>query len=299
MSKRLVFTILGVDIGSYAVKTSTGIIFESKIFKGKNLLSKGIKIYYNNEYYTIGEGARDTDIDKSKRANNLLLLYTAIALSTTEEDINIKLVLGLPIGQFQMKAALFKEYILNNKFAEFKLIYNDRIEERIINIEDVEIYPEGVASVPDNFNGIILDIGGRTIDICLLKNNKIEKPISIPEGTINLYSKMINSLNKLYTLDLDIADIDRILENGLYIEGEKVDESIIYQELSTFTDELINKLNLEYSLKTNRLFVTGGGGDFFYNSIRRRVKHAEIAKNPIFSNAKGYYQYGLSIWGDE
>lgn len=282
--------VLGIDIGSYSVKTSKNILFESKIWKGRNILSNSIKLETNNGIYTVGEGARDTDINKSKRSNNLLLLYTAIALSTTKGKI--KTVVGLPIGQYKRESESFKTFILDNNKMQFKI--NDCY--RDIEITDVAIYPEGVASIPSNFSGIILDIGGRTIDICLFIDNKITNPISIPMGTLNLFSKMINDLNALYTLDLTENDINRILKDGLYVDGIKVDERIIYEDLSNFTDDLINKLYLEYSLKTNRLLVTGGGGQFFYESIKKRVGHAILVNNPLYANAIGYYNYGLNLW---
>ncbi|HEY8804806.1 MAG TPA: hypothetical protein VIM42_06820 [Clostridium sp.] len=41
--------------------------------------------------------------------------------------------------------------------------------------------------VGSEFNGIIVDIGGRTTDIALLENRKAKKPYSLPIGTLNLY----------------------------------------------------------------------------------------------------------------
>ena len=44
-----------------------------------------------------------------------------------------------------------------------KTIRINDVEKQII-IEDVEVFPEGVVTLPDDYEGICIDIGGRTTD---------------------------------------------------------------------------------------------------------------------------------------
>lgn len=270
---------IGIDLGSSLLKTDTGFVLPSKIRQGKSI-SKAINLAYEGVNYIVGEGIRDVEVNKSKRQTNLLYLYTLLGL---QDDVEFEIGLGLPIGQYQQQKEEYKEYILSNNFASFTL----NGEERVINITNCKIFAEGLASVED-YEGIILDIGGRTTDIALIENKRVINPISKPKGVLNLYSNIINSINSTFGLDLVEEEAERIIKNGLVLDGEKQDISFIYSILSTFTDDIVNTLKLEYSLRTNNLLVIGGGGALFYPSIKKRVKQAELIQDSLLSNAKGF-----------
>lgn len=272
---------LGIDLGNSNLKSHTGVLIPSKVKQGK-YINKSIEVVYERKVWTIGEGNREVEINKAKKENNLLFLYTMIALSSNE--IENEVAVGLPIGQYQEQKDRYREYILNNSYADIEVNGINRI----INITDCKVCPEGLASVPSNYEGIILDIGGKTTDICLLENKRVINPISKPKGVLNLYSNIVNSINSKFGLDLTDDDAERIIKNGLFLDGEQQDIKFIYDILATFTDDIVNTLKLEYSLRTNKLLLIGGGGDLFYNSIKKRAKQAELIEDSLFSNAKGF-----------
>ena len=284
--------IIGCDMGSYNYKSSENVIFRSSVTKGNELLENGIRVTYNNENYTVGleTGLKDVEINKAKRENIFILLYTLIALSSN--DVENKIVVGLPIGQYQKQKNIYKDMILDNNFNEI-IINNTK---RVIRITDCMVFPEGLASITNDFNGIILDIGGRTSDICLIRNKKVISPISIPKGTLNLYDKIINELNSQFSLDLELFDIQRILLNGLEIYGERKNINFIYDIINDFIKELIIKLKLEYSLSTNNLLVIGGGGKDLFKYIQKEVKNAILMEDSLFSNAYGFKRVGEAHW---
>ena len=205
---------IGVDLGNCNIKTSKGIIVPSLITKGENyLISTGYQITFNNEVFIIGEGDYDTNLDKIEKENLLPMLTLALGLSTKEQVIRI--VLGLPINQYRSKKDKMLEVIEDNKILNF--ILNG--EERTIYIEDAAIFPEGVATYYSldiekrkalvDKDLIVLDIGGRTTDIALLKAGKkrsVAKSISLDVGMINIYNDLINEINSQYTLALNIED---------------------------------------------------------------------------------------------
>lgn len=272
---------IGMDIGSSLLKVHTGRMLASKIKRGK-YINKTIEVVHERKTYTIGEGNRDVEINKASRETNLLFIYTLIALES--QDIENRIAVGLPIGQYQTEKERYREYILDNGYADIEV----NGVKRIINITDCKVCAEGLSAVSQDYNGIILDIGGRTTDICLLDNKRVINPISKTKGVLNLYSQIINSINSKFSLDLVEDDAERIIKNGLKIDGEVQDISFIYNILATFTDDIINTLKLEYSLRTNNLLLIGGGGELFYNSIKKRVKQTELIKDSLFSNAKGF-----------
>lgn len=272
---------LGIDLGNSNLKSHTGVLIPSKVKQGK-YINKNIEVVYERKIWTIGEGNREVEINKTKKESNLLFLYTMIALSS--QDIENEVAVGLPLGQYQEQKDQYREYILKNNYADIEV----NGENRIINITNCKVCPEGLASVPGGYEGIILDIGGKTTDICLLEDKKVLNPISKPKGVLNLYSNIVNSINSKFGLDLIEEDAERIIKNGLFLDGEQQDIKFIYDILATFTDDIVNTLKLEYSLRTNKLLLIGGGGNLFYNSIKKRAKQAELIEGSLFSNAKGF-----------
>ena len=297
---------IGIDLGNCNLKTSKKIIVPALITRGGNyLISTGFEINFNGELFIIGEGDYDTNLNKLSKENLLPMLCLAAGLSTKEEFIRV--VLGLPINQYRSNKNKMLEIIEENKILNFKLNGLDRC----ICIEEASIFPEGVAtyysldiekrkSLVDQ-DLIILDIGGRTTDIALLKAGKkrsVAKSTSLDVGMINIYSDMINEINSLYTLGLNIEDAERILKNGLEVDGEKQDTSFIKNIVKNNIEKVFKELNINYPVRTSPLLVTGGGGKSFFKSLKKRYPTAQLVEDNLFSNAIGYKRVGDKLWQD-
>ena len=288
--------ILGVDVGNATTVTSTGIILDSKTSKIKPITSCN-KLEMDNEVVYIGEGEYDTTYRKLEKDTYLQLLYAAIALSTKSRTVSNQIVLGLPLSQYnEDKESLIQKVLSNN---DKWININDT--ERHIIIDDVEVFPEGVFTVDDDYQGIVIDIGGRTTDCALIEvvrgKKKILDPISIPTGTINLYDKFIDSLNMELGLDLKLRDAERILESGLMLEGHKVNIDFAKRFIEEYSENLYRQLQLKYSLKTNIVTLTGGGADLVYNHLESKLGQGLIKqRDSIKANAKNFYELGVSIF---
>ena len=288
--------ILGVDVGNATTVTSTGIILDSKTSKIKPITSCN-KLEMDNEVVYIGEGEYDTTYRKLDKDTYLQLLYTAIALSTKNRTVSNQIVLGLPLSQYnEDREALIQKVLSNN---DKWININDT--ERHIIIDDVEVFPEGVFTVDDDYQGIVIDIGGRTTDCALIEvvrgKKKILDPISIPTGTINLYDKFIDSLNIELGLDLKLRDAERILESGLILDGTKVNIDFAKRFIEEYSENLYRQLQLKYSLKTNIVTLTGGGADLVYNHLESKLGQGLIKqRDSIKANAKNFYELGLSVF---
>ena len=297
---------IGIDLGNCNLKTSKKIIVPALITRGGNyLISTGYEINFNGELFIIGEGDYDTNLNKLSKENLLPMLCLAAGLSTKEEFIRV--VLGLPINQYRSNKNKMLEIIEENKILNFKLNGLDRC----ICIEEASIFPEGVATYYSldiekrkalvDQDLIILDIGGRTTDIALLKAGKkrsVAKSTSLDVGMINIYSDMINEINSLYTLGLNIEDAERILKNGLEVDGEKQDTSFIKNIVRNNIEKVFKELNINYPVRTSPLLVTGGGGKSFFKSLKKRYPAAQLVEDNLFSNAIGYKRVGEKLWQD-
>lgn len=284
--------ILGIDVGNSMTKSNKGVVFDTKYIKGENLLGTGIK---TNRGITIGEGNYDTEYRKLKKDRYIDYLHTAIALSSNEEENQV--VVGLPLSQYKKDREELIDLIVNNAYIDLEL--NNRGYRGYIT--NVSVYPEGVASISNEFEGVIVDIGGRTTDACFTYLNngkrKIEEPISIPAGTLNLYNNFINVINNRYALDLKSKDAQRIMKNGLKIEGQQKDITFAIEVFKEFLEGLIKDLKLQYALSTNDIIFTGGGSLELRKPIMNRLEYAQFADNCLFSNANGFYRIGCDLFG--
>ena len=297
---------IGIDLGNCNLKTSKKIIVPALITRGGNyLISTGYEINFNGELFIIGEGDYDTNLNKLSKENLLPMLCLAAGLSTKEEFIRV--VLGLPINQYRSNKNKMLEIIEENKILNFKLNGLDRC----ICIEEASIFPEGVATYYSldiekrkalvDQDLIILDIGGRTTDIALLKAGKkrsVAKSTSLDVGMINIYNDMINEINSLYTLGLNIEDAEGIVKNGLEVDGEKQDTSFIKNIVKNNIEKVFKELNISYPVRTSPLIVTGGGGKSFFKSLKKRYPTAQLVEDNLFSNAIGYKRVGDKLWQD-
>ncbi len=270
--------ILGVDVGNYYTKTSNGINFMSKVSNVSGILTNDA-ITINNRTMYLGEGECDTEYRKAYKESYLYLLSSAISKSTTDKEN--KIVVGLPLSQYKAD----KDYLINR-------ILQSKI------VKDVEVQPEGAVSVPVDYTGIVVDIGGGTTDICLIvkegNKRRIVQPYSIPKGILNLESEFINYINSEHGLDLLPIDADRIIKNGLYIYGERQNLSMnIYKE---FVESLVRRMQIDYSIKTNNITLGGGGAKKLYRSFKKRIPQAQICKNCFYANANAYAAIGRRIW---
>lgn len=298
---------IGTDFGSCNLKTSAGIIVPSKVTKcNSNFFGAEYLIELEDESYIVGEGEYDTILDKTKKENFLPMLCLAIGLSTKEQAARV--VAGLPIGQYKSKEKeKFEQMLQDNRMLNFKL---NGVERHII-IENSAVTAEGIAtyySLPielrnelRNKDIIIVDIGGRTSDIALLKAGKkrrIDESTSLEVGMINIYKDVINEVNSKFTLGLDMEYTETILKHGLEVDGEKQDTEFIKDILMNNIKKVFKELNVSYPARTAPILVTGGGGEAFYKAIKRRYPTAIMAPNHMFSNATGYKRVGEKLWKD-
>ncbi|MZK51891.1 ParM/StbA family protein [Clostridium beijerinckii] len=299
---------IGTDFGSCNLKTSSGIIVPSKVTKcsNSNFFGAEYLVEIEGESYIVGEGEYDTVLDKTKKEHFLPMLCLAVGLSTNDQAVRI--VAGLPISQYKSEEKeKLLEIMQDNRMLNFKL---NGIERSII-IENCSVTAEGIAtyySLPneqrkelENKDIIILDIGGRTSDIALLKTGKkrrVGESTSLEVGMINIYKDIINEVNSRFTLGLDIEDAEYILKHGLEVDGEKKDTEFIKEILINNIKKVFKELNVSYPVRTSPILVTGGGGKAFYKAIKKRYPTAQMVENNMFSNAMGYKKVGEKLWRD-
>lgn len=287
--------ILGVDLGSFSVKTSEKVTFLSKISEIDNFTGDN-KIIYNDKILFIGEGEFNTDWNKSKKQNTLPLLFTAIYKSTSD-NIN-KVVIGLPINMYKKNKDDLKQLILNNRCA--------KVNGRELVISDIEVAPEGAAAYynlsPEQIKKIgsnqliIINIGGRTTDISVFEGNKIIDIQTIPVGMLNVYQNIIDYINTKYTQSFKLEESQDIIINGLLLDGEQKDITFITPILKNCFNSIYKELQLKFNINKGFILLTGGGSISLQQAFKNRLKNIIISNNCIFDDALGFKKIGESLW---
>lgn len=290
-------SIHGLDVGNATCKTNTGIIFDSKITTTEPLTKTNTLTIDGITYY-LGAGSFDTTYKKIDKEHYIKFMYGLLALSTS--TVHNKIVLGLPLSQFSSDRNQLINMIMHNN----EKIVTINGEEKPLIIDDVAIMPEGISTLPENIDSIIIDVGGLTTDVALVRyereERRIIKPISIAIGTINLYTDLINKINSKYSLNLKIDDAERILEKGLTLDGKKENINFALEMYQEFYNDLINQLQVNYSIRTNNLSLTGGGASIIYEQLKNKFGDSvTMQDNSIFANARNFYDLGLSIFDGE
>lgn len=287
--------LIGVDIGNCATKTSEGIIFNSVTSEADGLLN-GIDITIDGINYCVGVGVNRIDTNKVDTELALVCMYTALAMSST--DNNFTVVTGLPIAQYKTQAKDFENYIMKNN--RRRVCYNN--VERTITIDSIKVYAQGAGALYSQYvgsNAIVVDIGSLTSDIALFEihNGKrsLSKYSTLYCGMFQLYSRVISAVNNKFKLSLPSDYAETIFNSGLTVDGEPQDLSFLKPIIANHLQEIFNELDLNYPVRTIPVFLCGGGAYVLSNAFTKKYKNSIVLKNSQFSNAVGFKKVGENL----
>lgn len=284
----------GIDVGNYSLKEEPEFNIKSLVTTEKSILKPKISLEYDNTAYYIGEGNFEAELNKSSKNNFLPLLFAGILLNSN--DIFQQVVCGLPINQYKVNKEILIDMVLSNKVRNFKLNGKDR---KII-ITDFTVYPEGVGayySLGITDDVIIIDLGGRTTDIAYIVNKELKLYSTVAVGTLNIYKDIADTLNSLYSLDLNILMAEKIIKKGYFeIDGIKTDLSFITEILKKNFTKINEDLLMKFPVRTEKIILVGGGYKLFEKAFKNRYKNCYVADEPIYANAIGFRKVAGMLW---
>lgn len=291
---------IGIDKGTTYTKDDRGNIIRSTVreYRENELLLNEDKniVEFEGKKYIVGEkGNYSTDLMKAKHENTLILILTLIALNHAEDYISTNLVTGVPIGLYSLQKADMKALFKSGEL--YRISVNGKRKQ--IKFNNVEVFPEGAGAFYSQSiynDGLVIDIGGLSIDIALFQKKKLVKYSTYSMGIMKLYSKIANHINSLYDLSLSEWDIENIIVDGLFVYGERKELNIHYL-VKEHIQEIIERLKLEYDLKIiNNVLLTGGGSYWISEYFRKEIPQVKLMENAQFSNSVGYRNIGKAIF---
>lgn len=289
-----------VDLGNYNIKTSDGLIFKAtyETRKPENSLIQYETLEYNGTTYYISQGDFDQNLDKASKDTLPLFLY---AITKKEHLHELNVVVGLPADQYNSN----REKMSNKFKGEFKVVLNGN-QHKTVLVNDVQVFPEGVGSFytlsSQEKDGLVLivDIGGRTVNICLFEDGKLVKVATVPHGVQSIFQRVLDTLKDQYGAMpwLTIGYIEKNYKKGIKIDGVSVDLGFIENEIEELTGEIYRTLHAkDFPIRlVDKMRLAGGGADLLKGSMEKQHHNVEVMANNIFANVNGFKEVANTLW---
>lgn len=291
--------IIAIDHGNYAIKTlNHSFLAGISEHTVKPPMADEI-LEYDGRYWTLTGNRLSYMRDKTQDERYFLFTLFAIAkeletaghLSAFE---TVDLAIGLPPEHYG---------VLKNKFAQYfkrqgsiNFVYNDKPIS--IVIQNVCVYPQAyAAAIPyaskllSTLRMFIVDIGGYTTDVLLLRNGKPDLQFcrSLELGVITMNNEIIRKVSALHDIKIEDDHISAVLRGEKTILPDAVKKTI-RDSTKLHTSDILNKLReLQVDLRANPAMFIGGGSVLFKEYIQNSnlVTEPEFIEDPK-ANAIGY-----------
>lgn len=290
--------LFAIDHGNYAIKTPTDSFIAGLVeYSVRPPLAEYV-IEYEGSFWTLTGSRIPTMRDKTKDDRYFILTLFAVAreLSSRGEMppyADIDLAVGLPPEHF---SALKDKYTGYFKRSGVKFVYNGM--PICITVRRVFVYPQAYAAVVPQSRMLqstqrmfIVDIGGYTTDVLLLRNGKpdLEFCRSLELGVITMNNDIIGKVSAQHDMKVEDDHITAVIQGQETILPEDV-KATICEAAVRHADMILTKLReLQVDLRSNPVIFVGGGATLFRPYIERSamVVKAEFISDPK-ANAIGY-----------
>jgi len=265
-------------------------IYETDIveFNGRNWVLSNERIRYMR--------------DKTQDDRFFILTLFAIAkeLQHMEVDsptLQITLAVGLPPEHYGTLREKFQAYFTRG-------IINFSFNSRSISlaIRHVLVFPQAFSAIAmraqsmvDSPRTFIIDIGGYTTDVLLLRDGVPDLQFcrSLEDGIITMYNPIIAKVGTMHDMRIDDGHINAILQNERTSLPQNVQDSI-RDAVKAYANELINQLReIRVDLRANPAIFIGGGSLLFRPHLKESplIMQAEFEVD-VRANAIGYQLLG-------
>lgn len=261
--------LLGIDHGNYAVKT-TEFDFISGLAEHtvKPPMTDEI-LEYQGKYWTLSGKRLSYMRDKTQDDRFFILSLFAIAKELERRGKyvpmeKIQLAVGLPPEHYGLLRDRFGEYFKNRGLVEF--VYGGKPYR--IFIDRVMVFPQAYAAVVPKSSQIVktvrlfvIDIGGYTTDVLLLRNGKPDLQFcrSLETGIITMNNEIVRKVGSLHDMRIEDEHISAVLGGQEIILPEEI-KATIREQAGHHAKEILDQLReLQVDLRANPAIFIGGG----------------------------------------
>ena len=222
-----------------------------------------------------------------------ILTLAAVGLELSLRGMNsarVHLAAGLPLTWVGEQKDAFKDYLLQNKEADFTF----RGEDYHVEFAGADVFPQGFSAVADQlreFKGVnmLCDIGNGTMNIMYINNGKpvANRCFTEKYGTHQCTLAAREMLMRKFGVAVDDAVIEEVLRFGEADIGGQYLE-LIRQTAAEYVAGIMRRLREhEYNPELMKLYVLGGGSCLIRNFTDFDPGRVTI-NDDICATAKGY-----------
>lgn len=238
--------------------------------------------------------------DKINREQLPMILY-GINQCCQAKEIEAYLFLGVPNDEFMLRDVLI------NKLKSKTFIFKDYDDNQFtVLMKDVRVYREGTGAwftidskVRNNSNIILLDIGGRTINVIVSRKGVIQSELvsTIRDcGMIKLYKDLNLEYSKQIGRrqgDNTIHLVPDLIQSKLINLTDVRYSNIIKKQI----DEIYNRIKAIPNLSTYDIYLSGGGAETYLPVFLERLNEnsIQIVNDYLFANRKGAVKIAMTI----
>lgn len=301
--------IISVDTGNKMIKTET-LEFNAGIEVLDQIPGEQEEvIFYDGQYYRTSSRRLSYMEDKTEDEQYFILTLFAIVKELQEKKrqeklitnglIEIELLVGLPPAHYGKQRRSFREYF----YRAGEIIDFDYMNQPYkIAFTDVRVYIQAyaayclVAAQRQLFSYpkvLVIDIGGFTVDYMILRFGQLERTYvdSLEDGVIKLYRGVKSGIRQRYSILLEEADIDNII-NGKQVKLKQELIDRVKEIAVKYVIELLGIFReLGIDFKTTQTVFVGGGAILlsdFIQEVWKRYQGEYFIINDSRANAKGY-----------
>lgn len=291
--------LIAIDHGNFAIKT------EHHSFVS-GLAEHSVKppmadeiVEYAGSYWTLSGQRISYMRDKTNDERFFILSLFAIAreiLAKGSQTLTepIDLAVGLPPEHFGILRNKFASYFKRREPVCFS--YNDKVFR--IEIRYVFVYPQAFAAIAQRKSQLnqylrvfLVDIGGYTTDVLLLRNGKPDMQFcrSLETGVITMNNDIIRRVGALHDMRIEDEHICAVLQGKETILPNEVKKTITDSAAAHAKSILDNLRELQVDLRANPAVFIGGGS----NMYREYLEKSPLVAQALFiedthANATGY-----------
>ena len=261
--------IIAVDHGNSAVKTER-FVFPSALEQHAKKPPLAIDVLeYGGSYWSLSGQRIPFMMDKTKDERFFILTLFAISMEMRHLGflppcVDIDLAVGLPPEHFPLLRDQFVGYL---KRGRLDFVYNDKLT--TIDIRNVIAYPQAYSAVvslgtrlKEEPRIFIVDIGGYTIDVLLLKKSVPDLQFcrSFENGVITIANTIIGKIGAKYGIKLAEEQIIAAIrgDQQLVVKDDVLVD--IHQLAMQYSANILDELRENMvELKANPVIFVGGG----------------------------------------
>ena len=291
--------LIAIDHGNYAIKTTNN-SFVSGLSEHtvKPPMCDEI-LEYNGSYWTLSGKRLSYMRDKTQDDRYFILPLFAIARELESKNTHshiehIELAVGLPPEHYSILKDSFAKYF--KRYGVVKFNYKDKPYSIII--DKVLVFPQAFAAViPQRHRLIntlrmfIIDIGGYTTDVPLLRNGKPDMQFcrSLETGIITMNNEIVRKVGALHDMRIEDEHINAVLGGQETILPDDAKNTILNATELHAKDILDQLRELQVDLRSNPAIFIGGGSILLRKFIEESplVAKADFKESPN-ANAIGY-----------